>query len=235
MSWPYFQSVNMKIRNAIHAVIAGASLLTGMVAHAEVMLTAENPGSVLYQQQQNSPCVIGYNNCNNPSGFSYTEIPAGPGGESYTLVSPTYTAKQIGDIVGNVFFIGIDVNTARTTSVGGVDYASEILLNFYATINGTSEFRYTGPLNLVTAANGTGYSDVILKSFDLSSFAPDATVTFTASISNASDGREQFFLISAGNPGGGGNNVPEPGTAAMLGLGLLSMGYLAKRRKGPQI
>jgi hypothetical protein len=225
----------MKIRNAIHAAIAGASLLTGMVAHAEVLLTAENPGSVLYQQQQNSPCVIGYDNCSNPSGFGYTEISPGPAGDSYTLTSPIYTVGQIAALVGNVFYIGIDVNTARTTSIIGMDYATEILLNFYATINGTSEFRYTGPLNLAIAANGTGYSDVILKTFDLSSFAQTATVTFTASIDNASDGREQFFLISATNPGGPGTSVPEPGTIAVLGLGLLGMGFAAKRKAGKQV
>jgi hypothetical protein len=224
----------MKIRNAIHALIAGASLLMGLVAHAEVMLTAENPGAVLYQQQQNSPCVIGYNNCQNPSGFGYTEIPAGSSGEAYILTSPSYTVQQIADIVGNAFYIGIDVNTARTTTISGTNYASEILLNFYATINGTSEFRFTGPLNLATAANGTGYSDVILKTFDFSGFARDAIVTFTASIENASDGREQFFLISATTPGGPGNNVPEPGTTALLGMGLLGMGFAAKRRMGKQ-
>lgn len=224
----------MKIRNAIHALIAGSSLLTGLVAHAEIMLTAENPGIVLYQQQQNSPCVIGYNNCQNPSGFSYTGIPTGSSGEAYTLTSPAYTVQQITDIIGNAFYIGIDVNTARTTTTNGTDYASEILLDFHATIDGTSKFRFTGPLNLATAANGTGYSDAILKTFDFSEFARDAIVTFTASIQNASAGREQFFLISATDPGGPGNNVPEPGTTALLGMGLLGMGFVAKRRMGKQ-
>jgi hypothetical protein len=224
----------MKIRNAIHAVIAGASLLTGMVAHAEVLLTAENPASVLYQQQQNSPCVIGYNNCQNPSGFSYTGIPAGQDGESYELTSPIYTVQQIADLVGNAFYIGIDVNTAGRTTVSDVKYATERLLTFYATINDASEFRYTGPLTLAVAANGTGFSDVILKTFDLSSFERNATITFTAGVDNATAGREQFFLISAGNPGGPGTSVPEPGTAAMIGLGLLGIGLAAKRKAGKQ-
>jgi hypothetical protein len=223
----------MKIRNAIHTVIAGATLFTAMVSHAEVILNADNPGSVLYQQQQNSPCVIGYNNCNNPSSFGYKDIPNGNSGESYNLTSPVYTVQQIANIVGNAFYIGIDVNTAGTTSAGGIKYGSETLLSFYATINDTDEFRFTGPLLLAAAANGTGYSDVILKTFDFSSFARNATVTFTAKVENASAGPEQFFLISA-NPGGPATNVPEPGTIAMLGLGLLGMGFAARRKAGKQ-
>lgn len=51
---------------------------------------------------------------------------------------------------------------------------------------------------------------------------------------NATGGQETFFVTLAGNPGGPATNVPEPGTIALIGLGLLGMGFAAKRKVSQQ-
>jgi hypothetical protein len=186
---------------------------------APVPLTLESPALAIYQQTANSPCVIGDSSCNNPAGFGYTLIPTGPSGETYTLDSPTYTVGQIRSIVGNAFNVGVDVNTTTKP------LATEYLVSFSATIGGSVAYLYTGPTQLTTVNNGNGYSDALLKGFDLTGL-PDATqIFFTASIRGATDGREEFFLVSTNAP-----QVPEPATLGLLGLGLLGAG-IARRRK----
>src|SRR5215218_9465910 len=92
-----------------------AFLAAQFTLSAAVTLTLENPGTLSYQQTDNSPCVIGDPSCKNPAGFGSTIITQTPPPPyDYDETSPTYTVQQIRDIVGNLFFVGIDINT--TTS-----------------------------------------------------------------------------------------------------------------------
>jgi hypothetical protein len=195
---------------------AAILVFVGSSAANATPLTLDINPSNTYQQQQNSPCVIGDPSCQNPSGFGSTTL--SPSTSTYTDVnSPSYTVQQIRDLVGDNFLVGIDVNTTTHPQ------ATEILDSFSLAIAGTTQFTYTGPQQLNTNNNGNGYSDALLSGFDLSSFNGSSSAVFTVSYHDATDGREQFFLIS-----GQASPVPEPATLGLIGLGLAA---LALRRK----
>ena len=85
------------------------------------------------------------------------------------------------------FAIGIDINRAGSNL--------EVLELFEVDIAGTTEFRYTGPTPLALDNNGTGFSDNRLLGIDLTPFSDGDSIVFHAEISNATDGRENFFII----------------------------------------
>jgi hypothetical protein len=101
-------------------------------------------------------------------------------------------------------------------------------------INGTEEFTFNTPTQLRITNPGNGFSDAMLNGFDISNFAADARAQFRVSYSNATAGREQFFLIAQQGttpttpPTSG---VPEPGTLAVVGLGLLGLGAYRRRTR----
>src|ERR1051325_527762 len=81
-------------------------------AGAVTSLTLENPGLQSYQQTQNSPCIIGDNSCNDPTGWTHTTEPSGGTPITYDLLSPIYTVQQIlNAITTRTFQVGIDVNS----------------------------------------------------------------------------------------------------------------------------
>jgi hypothetical protein len=217
-------------------------------ANAVTILTLDNPSTVQYQQTVSSPCIFDNSSCSNPAGFSSTLIPTGPAGETYNLYAPAlvstpYTVGQIRDIVGDFFSVGIDVNTANPDRVGDLLFASEQLdfFRMYSYVGGveTLLFAYeveagTGnPLTqLKYLSNGNGFSDDVLNGFSLAGLGNTVGIRFQLGLTNASDGREQFFLIAAN--GGPIVEVPEPGTTAILGLGLLGMGFISLRGKKKQ-
>lgn len=95
------------------------------------------------------------------------------------------------------------------------------------------------PVQFNSTEVGTGSSGFVfgLDAADIISAASAFTtasnrVGLLASATDATGGQETFFIALAGNPGGPGNNVPEPSTTAILGLGLLGMGFAARRRMG---
>jgi PEP-CTERM motif len=177
-----------------------------------------------YQQTTNNPCVIGNPSCQNPAGFNVTTIPANPAGNTYNMVqSPTYTVSQIESIVGsNAFWVGIDIN--QTSVPQTLDY-------FGMTVNGVVVDSFSTLTSVPSSNNGNGYADYLLETFHLAGFAGTASVQFTMDMPLANDGAEQFFLISATPttppppPA-----VPEPGTFALLGSGLVSMAGLLRRK-----
>lgn len=194
-------------------------LLIGVPLAAEAVPVALTPGAGVYQQTENSPCVIGNPSCNNPDGFTYTLLPVNPTSPQVT-VSPTYTVGQIRDLIGGeAFFIGIDISQAQ----GQPAYT---LNSFAVNIGGIDEFLFTGPQDFTSSGNG--FSDFVLQTVDLTSFADAANVIFTVNFSNDNGTREQFFLISADAPPA---PVPEPATLLLLGGTLAGLG-LARRRFG---
>ena len=195
-----------------------ATLLAGTsVAHA-IPLTLEQaePGT-LGPQSESAPCIIAGTQCQNPDGFGFTNfVQGGQPPSNFDENSPEYL---ISDFPFLSFDIAIDVNTNSA--------ASETLDSFSVFVDGAEIYTFTGPQLIGDASNaGNGFGDWLLTSVDLSEFASDAVVVFNAVWSGDVAGAESFFLVEreATPP------VPEPGTLVLMGLGLLSLGFLQRRR-----
>jgi hypothetical protein len=77
----------------------------------------------------------------------------------------------------------------------------------------------------VTARN-VRFSDFVLETIDVITFAGTESVIFTANFSNDNGAREQFFVVSSAEPPA---TVPEPATLLLVGSALAATGLLRRR------
>lgn len=212
---------------AASALMSMAGFLS-LPANAELIL--KDPVSKIYQQTTNSPCIFGGPSCQNPDTFGYSPLPQS-GNSAGWISSSSYTVQEIVNLVGTSFLVGIDINTTATPATEKLEY-------FTTYINGALSSAYSySPLTAHQFSgtnNGNGYADATLGLFDLTGLASNTVIRFEASLFDTTDGVETFFLIRA-DGGGGGNAIPEPGTTAIIGLGLLGMGFVARRKRDKQV
>jgi len=179
------------------------------------IITLVNPSNPIFQQNSQNPCVIGDNPCGPDNPIPYTSLPNG-NPDSYDLNSPTYTVQTILNIVnGPVFSLALDLNnTSAPQTVDLVEmYLNNVLLD-----------SWTGPLSLVAANNGSGFSDILFTGFDLTGKQTTDSVYFRLKMSVVNDGPEALFLISNNSPA-----VPEPSTALLLGGALTGLAIWRRR------
>ena len=122
--------------------------------------------------------------------------------------------------------VGVDINQTEVT---------QTLSLFEMLINGQVVDTYSAsPATLVPATvgggNGTGYADYLLSNFTpLTDLHGTDTVQFHVVMPLVNDGREEFFLISTGDPVTA-SAVPEPATFALLGAGLMAIGIFRRKK-----
>jgi PEP-CTERM motif len=191
--------------------LAGAS-----VANAIPLTLTPTAPNTIGPQSASAPCIIAGTMCQNPAGFDFTDfVQGGQPPSNFDEDSPEYTISLFPFLA---FDIAIDVNTNNA--------ASEVLDSFSVFVDGAEIYTFTGPASIGNASSpGNGFADWILGSVDLSSFASDAIVVFNAVWSGDVAGAESFFLVEREA------TVPEPGTLILMGLGLLSLGLLRRRRR----
>jgi phage-related tail fiber protein len=220
-------------------------------ASATITFQASNTlGVNVFQQQQNDPCVIGDQSCQEPAGFTFNSWSGTPNaqGGTYDLFSPVYQAISpfsdpssfSGQHIPTSFTIGVDENI----SAG----AGNEILQFFKVWDCTGPVTagtfhagggnnsnvaqctavdvgnsFTTVTTIPNMNNGNGFSDFILTGFSLT---PGNFYEFEASVSADTDGMEEFFIIPAGQPA----FVPEPGTLMLFGSGLIGIAGLVRRR-----
>ncbi|NLX57857.1 MAG: PEP-CTERM sorting domain-containing protein [Phycisphaerae bacterium] len=105
-----------------------------------------------------------------------------------------------------------------------------ITIDLFQIMIGTTVYSTAGPVTLDAPDNGSGYSDFRITGtdgIDLTAFALTDTVSFYLEASNLDSGYEELFISGhriEESP------VPEPGTMAVLGLGMGIMAFARRRR-----
>lgn len=214
-------------------------------ANAAVSLTLSDPLSDedKIQQTAQTPSIFAGAVPTQPTGFGWEQFPSGGGSQTYdaytgsmavdwenaangnpgNLSGDDYTVGQIESALGgvSVFNIGIDSNSNNA--------GSEVLELFEVYVDtGTGfelEFSFNTPSSIAPINNGTGFSDYLISSVDLSGFGDSDLVKFHVVISGAVAGQEQLFLIGqeglslATSPA----PVPLPAAAWLFGSALIGM------------
>jgi hypothetical protein len=205
--------------------------LTGPAGAADPLTLVQDPvvNQNIGPNPLQTPCIISGQSCpaSGQGSFAYANFTQGGSIGDFDVYTTSnqqsggtalYTVSYLSSALGtSAFDIGIDVNTTGAKS--------ETLDLFQVLVDGVVQFEYSGGGNIGQFdKNGNGWADWTLASVDLSSFGANATVVFHAVWSNAVDGYESFFLTPTAA-------IPEPGTYALMLVGLGFAGYAARRRR----
>ena len=229
------------------ALVSGAAFASGITFQASDTL-----GVNVFQQTNNNPCVIGDQSCKEPSGMTYNSWSGTPNaqGGSYDLFSPVYMALSpftapgsfSGQNIPTSFTIGVDENISAGASAEVLqffkvwDCTGPVTSGSFFSGGGNNtnvsqctavdtNNSFTTVTSIPNEHNGNGFSDFILTGFSLTS---GHFYEFEASVSNDTDGMEEYFIIPAGAPA----FTPEPGTLVLFGSGLLGLAGILRRKLG---
>src|SRR4051812_30439555 len=163
--------VSMKSAAVASGILLAAVIVAPRSAAADPIALSVNSGPTI-PQKLNHPCVIGDPSCHNPSTFAYTRLR--PQDKADTVSSPTYTVDQIRAMVGDTFFVGLDLNQARGHDGGRYD-----LQSFTMTVNASVMFATKAPTVLTPINPGNGWSDASIAGFNLAGLPGNAKIVFT--------------------------------------------------------
>ena len=220
-------------------------------ANATVTLTLSDPISDedKIQQTAQTPSIFAGAVPTQLAGFGWEQFPSGGKPQTYDAFTGSmavdwenaatgnsgdvsgndYTVGQITSALGgvSVFDIGIDSNSNKA--------ASEVLELFEVLVDTGMgfevEFSFNTPSSIAPINNGTGFSDYILSSIDLSGFDDSDLVKFHVVISGAVAGQEQLFLIGEEQIFLTAAHVPVPAAVWLFGSALLGFIGIARRKQ----
>lgn len=147
------------------------------------------------------------------------------GGFEYTFTSGSFQISAAGGGTASGSIVGIGGNAASTDIVGGINGDSTILATILSTTDIFNIFDSNGVLLNPDFATGAYLFEAVTNN-NLTSFLGDgaAPCSFNSQASCLT-----FSVASAGDAYI--VQVPEPATLGLLGLGLLGMGFAARKRK----
>jgi hypothetical protein len=215
--------------------LATLVLLCAVAIPAGATITTDTSSSNVFQQTLNHPCVVGDPSCNQ-SGLVYNSQ-SGPS-NPYDFSSPFYLAGSgisAPATIVSIFNVGVDDNLSTGGGLENLvffktfDCGTSAPGTFGTATPGTgcvldanNSFTPQSPFAIPDNHNGNGFSDMTLNGFVL---IPGNYYYFEVSVTNDSDGMEEFFLIPQGD-----NPIPEPATLALFGSGLAGLAGVVRRR-----
>ncbi len=145
------------------------------------------------------------------------------GGFEYTFTSGTFNISAAGGGTATGSIIGIGGNAASTDIVGGINGDSTILATILSTTDIFNIYDSGGVLLNAGFASGAYLFEAVTNN-NLTDLLGTGACTFDAQATCLT-----FSVASAGDAYI--VQVPEPATLGLIGLGLLGMGFAARKRK----